>query len=53
VLSVDSLKSTARVDRHTDAAPPLTELATLFSTLSTVNRYDTTPSTSSSSSPLI
>jgi hypothetical protein len=51
VLSVDSLRNTARADRHTDAALPLTVPATLFSTLSTDNRYDTTPSTSSSSSP--
>jgi hypothetical protein len=43
----------ARADRHIDAALPLIEPATPFFTLSTANRYDTTPSTLSSSLPLI
>ena len=52
-LSVVNRKSTARVARHTDAVLPQIELVTLFSTRYTANRYDTTPSTSSSSSLLI
>jgi hypothetical protein len=42
-----------RVGRHTDAALPLIELATLFSTPFMASRYDTTPSTLLSTSPRI
>lgn len=47
-LSVDSPRSTARAARPTDAAPQLTEPATLFCILSTASPLPTTPTTSSS-----
>lgn len=47
---VASLRNMARAVRHTDAALLLTEPATLSYIHCTDNRYDTTPSTSSSSS---
>lgn len=50
VLLVVSHRSTARVVRLTDAALPLTELATLFCTLSTASPSLTTPTTSSNTS---
>jgi len=47
-LSVDSRSTTVKVDKPTDVPPLPIELVTLSSTLSTVNRYDTTPTSSSS-----
>lgn len=53
VPSVVNLRSSERVDRHTDAVLPLTEPDMLSYTPSTVNLYDTTPTTSSNISPSI
>jgi hypothetical protein len=50
-LSVDSRSTTVKVDRLTDVPPLPIELVTLSSTLSTVNRSDTTPTSSSSTLP--
>lgn len=50
-LSVDSRSTTVKVDKPTDVPPLPIELVTLSYTLSTVNRYDTTPTFSSSTLP--
>jgi hypothetical protein len=50
---VDSRKSLARVARHTDAALLPTEPATLSSTPSTANLYDTMLATLSNTLPSI
>jgi hypothetical protein len=49
VLSVVNPRIMAKVARHTDALLPLTEQDMRCCTRFTASRYDTTPSTSSSS----